>query len=111
MMEDIFYPNNLSIEDVDKLSGWKLKIAVLHFGIGRKDCIRFGYGYKFIKSNIFAEKPTIHFVADRDGEQRPIDLESEIDWDSPVDLLAECGIKISDIYKQRIKSQLEEMKD
>jgi len=108
-MKDIFYPNDLKLEEVEQLSGWKLKIAVMHFGIGRDDCVRFGYGYKMMKSNIFADKETIHLVADEDGIQAPlIDLGDEIDWDDPASLIAECGVKIPKLYKDRVKEQLTE---
>jgi len=105
--DSVFYPNELTKEDIERLNGWKLKTAVMHFGVGRGDCVRFGYGYKLTKSNVFANKETIHLVADSFGLMKhPIDLDSEIDWDSPASLITECGIKLSDLYKNRIKSQL-----
>ena len=103
---EIFYPNNLTKEEAENLSGWKLKVATLHFGKTRGDCVRFGYGYAQIK-DVWTDKQIIHLVADKDKiYERTISLEDEIDWDNPLDLLAECGKSPENICKERINECL-----
>ena len=111
MDNEIFFPNNLTQEEVENLDGWKLQVAVLHFGKQRGDCVRFGYGYKMMSNNSLFDKKTIHLVADRDGVyKKPIDLVNEIDWDNPRDLLHECEIELPKLYKERISNKLKELK-
>lgn len=114
--QEIFYPNKLTKEEVENLKGWKLKVATLHFGVSRGDCVRFDYGYlyrpeKFSDSrpdDVILEEDTIILVADRDGILRqPISLRNEIDWDCEGDLLKECGVEWYDIVKNRILEQIE----
>lgn len=112
--EDIFYPNKLTPEELELLEGWKLKIATMHFGVSRNDCVTEGYGYAMLPSieisngrNIFSPSDTIHVVAcNRHIWVPPIDLWDEIDWNDPAALLKECGASITDIYKDRISDQL-----
>lgn len=105
---EIFYPNNLTVDELEKLDGWKLKVATVHFGINRQDCQRSGYGYE-LKQRCNDEKPEIYLVADKDGvwtERQEISLENELDWNSTRDLLAECGYNIRELYRQYIATQL-----
>lgn len=102
MAEDVFFPNNLTKEESEKLSGWKLKVAALHFGAARGDCVHFGYGYGLKYSPKF-DKKTIHLLADRDGRQEPaICLGDEIDWDDPSELLREIGVSYTDLLVKHV---------
>ena len=106
MEMEIFYPNKLKKEDILKLSGWKLKAATLHYGKYRGDCIDIGYGYAMIPEDIWDDTEYIHVVSDKSGTHKPISLKTEIDWDNPRDLLAECGMNLEDILKDYIVSKL-----
>jgi len=105
---EIFYPNNLTVDELQNLDGWKLKVATVHFGTTRQDCQRLCYGYE-LKQRWNDEKPEIYLVADKDGvwtERQEISLENELDWNSTRDLLAECGYNIPELYRQHIATQL-----
>jgi len=105
MEREIFYPNKLTHTELDKLSGWKLKIATLHFAPGREDCVRIGYGYEF-KKKLFDECEYIYVVADRDeiySDKAEISLKNEIDWDDPNEILSEIGYTIEDIYRKYLE--------
>lgn len=105
---EIFYPNDLKEKEIETLSGWKLKVATLHFGKSRGDCVRFGYGYA-LRKDFFDEEKGIHLVADKDGEyKRSISLVDEIDWSNKGELLAECGISFNDVLRNHIKTQHED---
>ena len=108
---DIFYPNKLTSQEVEELKGWKLKVATLHFGVQRGDCVRFVYGFSVMVHNCFADEKTIHLVAD-DSEiyKKPIDLGDEIDWDVS-DMIALCGFSVNQLCKDRILSELKELED
>jgi hypothetical protein len=119
MKEEIFYPNKLTEEEIKDLNGWKLKIATLHFGIKRHDCVDIGYGYIFRPEKFndtrpnyeIEEKNTIILVSEKDGLiKKPISLRNEIDWDDPTSLLNECGIKWHEIAKKRILEQIKILK-
>jgi len=107
-MEDgIFYPNKLTKSEIRDLSGWRLKVAVLHFGVGRKYCVDLGYGYKMMRSNYFADMGTVHVVADNNGLwDNPIDLVDEINWDDSSEFIRLCGVNLDGVYKNRITKQL-----
>jgi len=107
MYNEIFYPNLLTKEEVEKLEGWKLKIAILHFGIRRKECINLNYGYSFIKNNMQSDRETIHLVAS-EGKilDKPIDLSDEIDWDNLIDLFTEFGINYLNLLKNLLKEKV-----
>lgn len=105
---EIFYPNNLTVEELENLDGWKLKVATVHFGIHRQDCQKFGYGYER-KRKFLDEGEQIYLVADKDVIYEPeqeISLENELDWNSTGDMLAECGYNIPELYRQHIAIQL-----
>jgi hypothetical protein len=100
--ENIFYPNKLTVSEVEDLSGWKLKVAAVHFGINRGDCVRFGYGYSKKKLR-FTDNEVVCLVADSDGMMsEPISLEDEIDWNDSAQLLSEVGVTVGDLLKRHI---------
>jgi len=108
---EIFYPNKLTEEEVINLSGWKLKVSVLHFGKGRGDCIYLQYGYSLIEEcyldecgNYIKEK-CIHVVAEGDTNyKRPVSLRNEINWNNPLDLLIETDFDIDNHLIEYVKS-------
>ena len=103
---EIFFPNTLTRKEVNNLSGWKLKVALMHFGVSRGDCVRFNYGYSLLPSCKF-QRDTIHLVADRDGVlKQPIDLGDELDWDNCYDLLSETDINVYELFRDYIKRNL-----
>lgn len=105
---EIFYPNSLTVGEIENLDGWKLKVATVHFGITRQDCQRRGYGYER-KQRWNDDKPEIYLVADKDGvwpERQEVSLENELDWNSERDLLSECGYNIPELYRQHIAAEL-----
>jgi hypothetical protein len=105
---EIFYPNKLTVEELENLEGWKLKVATVHFGKTRQDCQRLGYGYER-KQRWNDDKPEIYLVADKDGvwtERQEVSLENELDWDNEKDLLSECGYNIPELYRQHIATEL-----
>lgn len=104
---EIFYPNNLTQEEIQKLDGWKLKVATLHFGVKRGDCVRFGYGYALKKACMFSEEETIHLVADnQEIYKNPIGLGTEIDWNDITVILSEINFDWKAECKKYIENQL-----
>ena len=117
MEQDIFYPNKLTKEEIENLEGWKLKVAAMHFGRGRGDCVTMGYGYKYRPEQYSDSRPdydveesnTIILVGDKDRMyKQPISLRNEIDWNSNVDLLSECGLDINTVLRNHITEQVDE---
>lgn len=106
MDHEIFYPNKLTAEEIENLSGWKLKVASIHFGLHRDDCVRFGYGYSYFKW-VFDDKKEIYLVADKDDVyERPISLATELDWNDKSILLEEIGVDVNELLRNHIKEQL-----
>ena len=109
VMDEIFFPNKLTKSEIENLSGWKLKVACVHFGINRGDCVRFGYGHQ-LRKEYGDDKAQIYLVADRDGPIKPIiSLEDEIDWNDSSVLLSEIGIEVSDIIKDYLKEKINDI--
>jgi len=106
MEEEIFYPNKLTPDEINNLSGWKLKVAVLHFGKTRHDCVELGYGYQLLQK-AFDNEPQIYLVADKDEiYNRAISLECEIDWDDWADIFVETGQTITEYFKKYVAEKI-----
>ena len=102
MYEEIFYPNKMSLIEAESLTGWKLKVATLHFGKTRRDCVRFGYGYTYMH-NSYTGKKEIYLIADdKEIYKRPLSLHSETDWDDWGAIFAETGQSIADYCRDYV---------
>jgi hypothetical protein len=121
-MEEVFFPNSLTKDQVKNLDGWKLKVAALHFGATRRNCVRGGYGYVYrlekvtdIGYDYFSErKPTVILVADKNGKlDKPLSLRNEVNWNNYNDLLAEQELDVENILRDCISGHItpDESKD
>ena len=111
METEIFYPNKLTYEEALSLSGWKLKVATLHFGKTRNDCVSLGYGYIYRPEKWTDSRPdwevsdidTILLAADKSEEyKQPISLRGEIEWDDWASVFAETGCNIPDYCREYV---------
>ena len=113
MKEEIFYPNKLTPEEIKELSGWKLKLATIHFGLTRGDCVEMNYGYIWMKENKW-DKPeeAIHLIGNDENNptKGAISLKNEIDWDDWAEILEETGFSFIEYLRGYILNRLEILK-
>jgi hypothetical protein len=101
--KDIFYPNKLTKEEIQNLKDWQLKVAVLHFGKQRKDCVDLNYGYEYRYEKWTDYRPDNEISKNKEiimfDENKPVSLRNEIDWNDTSDLLHETGFNIDTYLK------------
>ena len=106
MSTEVFYPNDLTLEEIRQLSGWKLQIAALHFGDKRIDCVTNDYGYSVscpLSPSSSIGDNQIYLVSSNRKHHSPIPLEEKWDGES---LLKEYNISTVSILRNEIEKKL-----
>jgi hypothetical protein len=98
---EVFYPNDLTIEEIKYLKGWKLQVAAFHFGDNKTDCVLNDFGYSI---SLDTKKNEIFLVSCNRKHVSPILVELE-KWDYE-SLLKEYHINTISILKNEIEKKV-----
>ena len=53
--DEEFRPNDITVDDVDQLDGWRLLVSCCHFAPQMRDCVEFDYAYTVKDGEIYTQ--------------------------------------------------------
>ena len=87
-----FFPNTLTVEDVDNLKPWQLLVAVIHLSPKMTDCVELNYSYTVRNGHIYCNE---------------VSLQNDVDTQSPFEAMVKyLDFSSSDVLRYALKRRL-----